>query len=174
MLAERISSFECTKKFSSEKSHISIVCSLVDFFWSLEEFSSIPGWKYRILWRLDWVMYSAVLRPFFIEHRRDKHIQWDILRFFQLTDKFCLPELIDEALDEYLWYYRDHSIQIPIYTVVEAYQTLLEGSPFRRVVLHDLIYVFHLPATSEGIELWPTSKILCAINQQPDLALDFL
>lgn len=126
---------------------------------------------------IEWV-YSGVLRS--IPSKDSAKIYaWDFPNFYYLLDKFCLFELMDQAMDNFRRAESKLNMFWKVKDMQQVYLKARAGSTLRLYTLHCLMYAFTMPIDRPMYEeqtrkRWSDKDILGALQAEGDLAEDFL
>jgi hypothetical protein len=126
---------------------------------------------------LSWVYHDSIRR--LVVLRKDSInegvviMSWTPIKFYMLTEKFCLSVLQDRIVNIYLEYL-DRENKLPsVIGMAMTYSTTPTGNPFRKFITRSFYWV--MDSSSKLINPnWPTHALAKLMRDQEDLAEEVL
>jgi hypothetical protein len=95
---------------------------------------------------------------------------WDALGFYNLAEKFCLPQLQDAIMDALITYQAKNNELPSIEFARRVYKTIGVSSTMSRYVMHTMCYILHV-GLFDG---WPTYEMATLFREAPAFAYHYL
>jgi hypothetical protein len=105
--------------------------------------------------------------------RKKDYMAWDFIEFYRLSQKLCLPELQDMALDHYIKWCNKGDSAPKLNYIREMYIGTPTGSSIRKFAVRVLRYLI-ASQDKDADELWPVAKVHALLVNKPELAVDYL
>lgn len=121
---------------------------------------------------LEWV-YTGTLRKLTYKPGT-KQATWQAIKFYSLVEKFCLPILMDQTMDELTNYESENNMIFSFDEILSSYSSTSENSGLRQYAARSLIYILFKLKSENSRKIWPLSGIQKTLENCPDLHRDFL
>jgi hypothetical protein len=131
----------------------------------VESMDLMLGWVYQ--GHLRQLTVKRVIRE---ENTNQSVMSWDPVQLYVLSEKLCIPELMDRTIDAYRQYAKErHSTPGPA-LIRDTYRRTITGSPLRKYVAACFAY-----QTIHGTEkVWGIESMSKFMTEVPDLGVDVM
>jgi hypothetical protein len=96
---------------------------------------------------------------------------WDLVGFYSLAEKCCLPGVQDLIIDAVIQYDREWNKLPSVDFVLQAYETTLVGSLLAQYCAKSILYVLEKSGDDGG---WPTEEVARLFKELPAFAFDYI
>lgn len=121
---------------------------------------------------LDWVYTNRIRQLMKLPGTND--FNWDVMEFYSLAEKLCLPELMDAIIDTYRAHHIKHGEVMTWARILKSYEFTSEGSGLRLYALRSMMCIFSGEMDKASEQSWSLSDLQEILEANEDLHRDFL